>query len=55
MQRGGAWDDSDLAKKNVVSQSGKKITKKPWSKKDKEYAEVGVAESGKGPHHNMPL
>lgn len=41
MQRGGgAWDDSDLAKKNLKSQEGKKIEKKKWSKLDKAYAAV---------------
>lgn len=41
MQRGGgAWDDSDLAKKQLKSQEGKKITKKAWSETDKAYAAV---------------
>lgn len=55
MQRdGGAWDDSDLSKKNMLSQSGKKITKKPWSNTDKEYAEVGVVVGG-NPYRNMTV
>ena len=41
MQRGGgAWDDSDLAKKQLRSKEGKKITKKQWSETDKAYAAV---------------
>ena len=41
MQRGGgAWDDSDLASKQLKSQDGKKITKKAWSETDKAYAAV---------------
>ncbi|CAN0203999.1 unnamed protein product [Pylaiella littoralis] len=39
MQRKGAWDDSDLAQKNVKSkQTGKAIAKKKWSSVDKAYA-----------------
>lgn len=41
MQRGGgAWDDSDLAKKNLKSKEGKTIAKKKWSETDKAYARV---------------
>ena len=48
MQRGGgAWDDSDLAKKQLKSQDGKKITKKQWSETDKAYAAVRMTPEGK--------
>lgn len=44
MQRGGgSWDDADLAKKNLKSQTGKKIEKKKWSDTDEAYAKVSAA------------
>ncbi|CAN0212402.1 unnamed protein product [Laminaria digitata] len=53
MQRGGAWDDSDLTKRGAVKMAArtekvvnnkttsKKITKKEWSDTDKAYANGG--------------
>lgn len=46
MQRGGAWDDSDLSKKKLKAQkekvviSKKEIATKAWSELDKKYAQV---------------
>lgn len=46
MQRGGAWDDSDLSKKKLKTQkdkvviSKKEISTKAWSDLDKKYAQV---------------
>lgn len=54
MQRGGAWDDSDLTKRGAVKMAArtekvvnnkttsKKITKKEWSDTDKAYANVRI-------------
>lgn len=54
MQRGGAWDDSDLTKKGAAKMAArkekvvnnnitsKKITKKQWSDTDKAYANVRI-------------
>ena len=54
MQRGGAWDDSDLTKKGAAkmaarkeivvnnNKTSKKITKKQWSETDKAYANVRI-------------
>lgn len=44
MQRGGAWDDSDLSRKRGANVSKKVVTKK-WSAADKEYAEVSERQS----------
>lgn len=40
MQRGGAWDDSDLSKKGLQSKTSKKISTKSWTETDKKYASV---------------
>lgn len=54
MQRGGAWDNSDLTKKGAAKMAArkevvvnnnttsKKITKKAWSDTDKAYANVRI-------------
>lgn len=54
MQRGGAWDDSDLTKKGAAKMAlrkekvvnnnttSKKIAKKDWSDTDKAYANVRI-------------
>ena len=55
MQRGGAWDNSDLTKKGAAKMAArkevvvnnnttsKKITKKAWSDTDKAYANVRMS------------